>query len=123
MALDGSGAPIGEASYFRTAGDPAEAEISFWLPDDVQGRGLGTLLMGALAVAARHNGVLRFVADVLADNRPMRAVLGRAGVRWGRVEDGVVHGVAPVPQPAAFFLDARTAADLAALVDEVVFPR
>jgi hypothetical protein len=60
------------------------------------------------------------VADVLEDNGPMRAILDRAGARWGRAEYGVVHGVAAVPEPATFGLDRRTVAALDALADGVL---
>jgi RimJ/RimL family protein N-acetyltransferase len=99
VALDEAGVPVGEASYFR-APDGTDAEVSFWLPDDFQGRGLGTLLVGALAVAARRNGVARFAADVLGENARARAMLERAGLRWTPERSGVVHGVAAVPDPS-----------------------
>ena len=100
VALDDeAGGPVGEASYFRTP-DGTDAEVSFWLPDDFQGRGLGTLLMGALAVAARRNGVTRFVADVLGENVRARAMLDRAAPRWTPEGPGVVHAVAAVPDPS-----------------------
>lgn len=89
MALDELGVPVGEASYFRAPGG-TDAEVSFWLPDDYQGRGLGTLLVGALAV----------VTDVLGENTRARAMLDRAGLRWTPERSGVVHGVAAVPDPS-----------------------
>ena len=60
----------GGATYVRSASDRALADISFLITDEFQGRGLGTLLMGAVAIAARRNGISRFSADVLAENAP-----------------------------------------------------
>jgi RimJ/RimL family protein N-acetyltransferase len=117
-AVDEHGVPVGGATYIRTPSDVTTAEISFSIVDDFQGRGLGTLLMAAIAVAARRNGITRFTAEVLEDNRPMRAILARAGMVWERPEDGVVHGAGPVPDPARFGMDVATAAALGALVDE-----
>lgn len=89
------------------------------MADDFQGRGLGTLLLGALAVAARVHGITRFSSDVLAENATMRGILDRAGVRWGTQPYGVVHGIGPVPDPDRFGIDSDTAADLRALVEEI----
>ena len=119
VALDEAGGPVGEASHFRTP-DGTDAEVNFWLPDDFQGRGLGTLLMGALAVAARRNGVTRFVADVLGENVRARAMLDRAGPLWTPQGLGVAHAVATVPDPSRFGIPPQTAMALEALVDAVV---
>ena len=81
-AVDSTDVPVGGASYVRSASDRALADISFLIEDEFQGRGLGTLLMGALAIAARRNGIARFCADVLAENAPMRAILAHAGITW-----------------------------------------
>jgi GNAT superfamily N-acetyltransferase len=89
--------PGAQLSYVRSASDRALADISFLITDQFQGRGLGTLPMGAIAIAARRNGIARFCADVLADNAPMRAILDRAGITWELAEAGVVHGCAVVP--------------------------
>ena len=68
----------------RSECDPALADISFLITDKFQGRGLGTLLMGAAAIAARRNAITRFSADVLAENVPMRAILNHAAIGWNR---------------------------------------
>ena len=119
MAVDDRDVPVGEASYFRLPPDGTEAEISFWLADDVQDHGLGGLMFGALTVAAREHGITRFSSDVLADNATMRAILDRAGVRWLPEQYGVVRGTGPVPEPDRFGLDPLTVADLRAVVREV----
>jgi protein lysine acetyltransferase len=118
-AVDSAEVPVGGASYVRSASDRALADISFLIEDEFQGRGLGTLLMGALAVAARRNGITRFCADVLAENAPMRAILAHAGIKWQPAQAGVVHGYAAVPDPGKFGITPGTAAALAAVVDEL----
>jgi protein lysine acetyltransferase len=75
--------------------------------------------MGAVAVAARRNGIARFCADVLAENAPARAILDRAGITWQPAQAGVVHGYAAVPDPGTFAITPGTAAALAAVVDEL----
>ena len=119
VAVDSADVPMGGASYVRSASDRALADISFLIEDEFQGRGLGTLLMGALAIAARRNGIARFCADVLAENAPMRAILAHAGIKWQPAQAGVVHGYAAVPDPGTFGVTPGTAAALAAVVDEL----
>jgi hypothetical protein len=56
-----------------------------------QGQGLGTLLLGAIGVAAVAAGIDRFIATVQSDNDPMRAVFAKAGARTAFSEPGVVE--------------------------------
>jgi protein lysine acetyltransferase len=65
--------------------------------DHYQGRGVGSFLMAALAVAARGDGVRRFSARVLSDNLAMRKILERFGAEWQREDLGVVTTVIDVP--------------------------
>ena len=75
--------------------------------------------MGAIAIAARRNGISRFCADVLAENAPMRAILAHAGIKWRPTQAGVVHGYATVPDACKFGITPGTAAALAAVVGEL----
>jgi GNAT superfamily N-acetyltransferase len=59
---------VGHACFDRTEGEP-EAEVAFEVADDQHGRGLGTLLVEALAEHAPGVGVERFTARVLPQNR------------------------------------------------------
>jgi hypothetical protein len=77
--------------------DSTVAEVAFIVGDDYQGRGIGTFLMDALAVAARGDGVKRFTARVLSENYSMRRILDRYGAQWHRDEQGVVTTVIDVP--------------------------
>lgn len=65
--------------YQVLSGRPEVAEVSFLVEDAMQRRGIGTLLLDALAELARERGVTRFSADVLADNRVMLSVFRKAG--------------------------------------------
>ena len=68
------------------------AEVAFVVRDAWQNRGLGTVLFRELLEAARNNGITRFCAWVLADNRRMLDLIGRLGeVRRRTVEQGVVE--------------------------------
>ncbi len=66
------------ASYERWPGR-ADADVAFMVDDVHQGKGIATLLLEHLAAIARSNGISRFTADVLADNRPMLGVFSKAG--------------------------------------------
>jgi L-amino acid N-acyltransferase YncA len=60
--------------------------------DAWQGRGLGTVLFRELLSLAELNGVRRFRAWVLADNRRMLDLITRLGeVRARTLEQGVVE--------------------------------
>ena len=123
VAVDSADVSVGGVTYVRSASDRALADISFLIKDEFQERGLGTLLMGAAAIAARRNGIARFAADVLAENAPMRAILDHAAIRWQPAQGGIVHGVAAVPDPGTFGITPGTAAALGAAVDQMKIPR
>lgn len=84
-----AGEIVGVGRYDRI--NDTDAEIAFTVRDDYQGRGLGSVLLEHLAVAARERGLRRFVADVLPQNRRMTATFSHAGYRVAQeLEDGVV---------------------------------
>ncbi len=90
LVVERQGEFIAWASYERWPGRD-DADAAFQVDDAHQGKGIATLLLEHLATVARANGIVRFTAEVLADNRPMLAVFSRAG--WPverRFESGVV---------------------------------
>jgi protein lysine acetyltransferase len=102
VMTDGPDGPVvADARFVRDEADPTVAEVAFIVGDIYQGRGIGTFLMGALAVAAGYDGVQRFTARVLAENYPMRAILDQFGAVWHREDLGVVTTVIDVPDPGA----------------------
>ncbi len=67
------------------------AEVAFNISDRHQGRGLGTVLLEHLTAAARENGLHRFTAEVLPQNRKMLAVFSDAGYEVDQhYDDGVI---------------------------------
>ncbi len=76
--------------------DPASnrAEVAFIVRDNWQSRGIGTFLLQYLATIARGQGIAGFTAEVLADNRPMLAVLGKSGFRLRSQLEGRVRSIA-----------------------------
>ena len=100
VMTDGTDGPVvADVRFVRDESDPAVAEVAFIVADAYQGKGIGTFLMGALAIAAAYHGVQRFSARVLTDNYPMRAILDRFGAAWHRDDLGVVTTVIDVPEP------------------------
>jgi CRP-like cAMP-binding protein len=98
VMTDGPDGPVvADARFVRDENDPTVAEVAFTVADAYQGRGVGTFLMGALAVAAGADGVQRFSARVLAENFPMRNILDMFGAVWHRDDLGVVTTVIDVP--------------------------
>lgn len=82
---------VGHALYDRGT-DPREAEVALEVDDAVQGQGLGTALLEALAELALAAGIVRFVAHVLPTNRPMLRVFADLGFEErARFEDGIVR--------------------------------
>lgn len=80
----------GHACFDRKSGDP-EAEVAYEVADSQQGRGIATLLLEALAEAARAAGVERFTARVLPSNHASLEVLRDLGFpERSRFEDGTL---------------------------------
>jgi GNAT superfamily N-acetyltransferase len=93
---------IGVARYERLGAAQPDAEVAFLVEDAHQHRGIGRVLLAALAEAGRDAGVVRFVADVLPGNNAMLHVFTEAGypVEAGYA-DGVVHVAFPISDTAA----------------------
>ena len=93
------GPAVADARFIRDQDDPGSAEVALTVADAYQGRGIGTLLLDALAVAARVDGVSRFHARVLAENPGARALGDKMHLHWERDEPGVVTTAWEVPEP------------------------
>jgi acetyl coenzyme A synthetase (ADP forming)-like protein len=60
-------------------GNDTAAEVAFVVEDDQQRRGMATVMLEHLAAVARSNGIERFEAETLPDNRAMMDVFRHAG--------------------------------------------
>jgi GNAT superfamily N-acetyltransferase len=69
------GEPIGIARLARDAADPTTAEVAFAVVDTWQGKGVGTVLMEALASDARAAGIRHLRASILAENKASLALM------------------------------------------------
>jgi acyl-CoA synthetase (NDP forming)/GNAT superfamily N-acetyltransferase len=102
-----AGRIVGVASYERL-GDPQRAEFAVFVDDAQHGRGVGTLLLEHLAVAARRHGIAELIGEVLASNAPMLTVAAdlAPGTRLCRDRD-VVEVRVPTRDTEAPALEAR----------------
>lgn len=103
LVVEDSGEMIAWGTYHRWPGR-ADADVAFLVDDAHHGRGIGTLLLEHLAALATANGIERFTAETLADNRPMLGVFARAGWPVQRsYESGIVDLLFDL-QPSASYL-------------------
>lgn len=90
LVVIAGGTIVGLGQYERLHTQPGDAEVAFSVADDLQGQGIGTLLLEHLASLARQRGIERFVAETLASNDDMLHVFARAGYEvHRRFNDGV----------------------------------
>jgi RimJ/RimL family protein N-acetyltransferase len=121
LVVDGDkpGGGLAVARYVRDPATPIVAELAFGVVDRAQGKGLGTLLLGAIGVACSEAGIRTMVADVLEDNAPMRAVFAKAGAKTSFGERGLVHfEIDPIATGA--ILDEQIRKELQLAVHDIV---
>ena len=70
---------VGHAGFERQPDHPDRAEVAMEVADAFQGKGLGTILLGQIAEAAREVGVQVLSAEVLPQNHQMVKVFRDSG--------------------------------------------
>ena len=93
------GPVVADARFIREVDEPTSAEIALTVADAYQARGVGTLVLGALAVAAHIDGIERFHALVLSDNPAARGLGDKFHAQWQVKEPGVVTTAMEIPAP------------------------
>lgn len=71
------GEVVGVARYDRFRDAPDRAEVAIVVEDAWQGRGVGKVLLNALAREARDHGVASLTATVMGENRRMLSIARR----------------------------------------------
>ena len=71
--------PLGVARFVRIAEEPEVADASVAVLDDSQRRGVGTALLETLSARAREEGITRFRATALHENRAILGLLEKLG--------------------------------------------
>jgi len=115
---------VGLASYDIWP-DHNEAEVAFMVDEQHQGRGLATVLLEYLAVAARENGLDGLTATVLPTNRKMLGVFHDAGFQVASAfEEGLIEvrlGIEPTAEGRAL-IEERERRSEAASVTRLLAP-
>jgi acyl-CoA synthetase (NDP forming)/GNAT superfamily N-acetyltransferase len=94
--LDGE--VVGCGSYERAGTGSTSAEVALAVADDVQNRGVGTLLLEHLISLARGRGFRAFAAETMAENALILRVITDAGLPTHRaLADGVYDFTFPLP--------------------------
>jgi GNAT superfamily N-acetyltransferase len=89
---------VGVARYVRSKDRPEEAEAAVAVLDDYHHRGIGTLMLEALAAVALENGIRRFTGYVLVENRPMKDLLHNLGAHLHNDSPGVERMTLELPE-------------------------
>ncbi len=89
LGVEMAGELIGMGSYHYDS-ERASAEVAFTVADAHHAQGIGTLLLEHLVAAALSNGIQRFDAQTLGDNRRMLDVFRHAGFAVRRSLDAGV---------------------------------
>ncbi len=106
---------VGVARYERDPDDPSEAEFAALVEDAEQGRGIGTVLVREVALAAHAAGVTHLSGDILSDNVRMLNLVRELGLEYRAAHDegGVVRSDLEL-EFTERFLDVIDASDRAA---------
>jgi RimJ/RimL family protein N-acetyltransferase len=88
-----TGHGIGVARFVRSPEDRERAEVAVAVADSWHNRGVATALLDRLTQRAREEGVRRFSAEILSDNRPMLELIDELGEVTARHLD---HGAVEI---------------------------
>lgn len=92
---------LGIARFVRDQDDAEVAEPAVAVADDVQNKGLGTLLLEHLVAAAYERGIRRFQCECLESNTAVQQLLRDVApeARFELVERGLLDVTMPLPEP------------------------
>lgn len=98
LAIGGPDPRVVAIGNYVSLGVGARAEVAFLVSDELQGRGISTLLLERLAGIAAANGFTGFEAEVLYDNQAMINVFRDSGfeVHQAAMGGGSLHVQFPV---------------------------
>ena len=95
VAVTDAGRIAGIAQLFRHPAAPAAAEVALTIATPHQRRGLGPVLLHALAGEAARAGIDTFTYVASPANRTAVRLMRRLGAS-SRFGDGLIHGLVPV---------------------------
>ncbi len=105
----------GIARLIRNGDDLSQAEVAFAVIDERQGTGIGTIMFGAIGVAARALKITTVTAQILDENASMRHVFEKAKPVWTRPDRGILEARMTVDNVCAL-LNSELTAGLSASV-------
>lgn len=80
--------------------DNIRTEFSIIIRDDLQGLGVGTLLMEKMIAYCKSIGTLEMIGKIMLDNQPMRSLMKRLGFTCRyNMEEQVIDAVLSLNQP------------------------
>lgn len=100
--------PIGVARCIRLEYEPVAAEIAVAIVDSYQQRGLGTILLAAVAFNAARHGIERLEATVLSENRRMSELFIELDATKRLGSGGVLELTIPIYRSAEDYPDTPT---------------
>ncbi len=109
---DGDEYGLGVSRYVVDPENSRHAEIAIVVADDHQGRGIGTLLMHALLVAAMDHGVKLLFGYALAENQAVLRIFERLHARVLPEGHGMVRCELPLVEPNTIGLDGEAQSEL-----------
>jgi RimJ/RimL family protein N-acetyltransferase len=100
---DGEERIVAVARFVRAADDPKSAEAAIVICDELQGKGLGSLLARRLTDGARDRGIERLTASISSENRAALALMRKIDERLAGAPVGssVTEVVARLPMASA----------------------
>ena len=122
-AMDISGGkelPAGLARCIRASQESTSAEVAVAVIDRHQGKGLGTILLAAVAHDGVRKGISEFTATVLPGNRKMLDLFSELAAK-SRRNDGIVNVTIPLHSHPEKYPDTPTGnafKDVYRLIDE-----
>lgn len=81
---------VGVARCIRLKDEPEVAEAAVTVVDDMQGCGIGRVLVEELAKAAHAAGIKRFRGEALEENVPLRSLLHDLGIVPNHTDEGTI---------------------------------
>jgi GNAT superfamily N-acetyltransferase len=82
--------PVAVGRLVRESDQPDHSEIAITVADDMQGKGIGSILLKCLIECARDLGIHYMDASVLAENTRMMRMIRKSGLPFtSQLQDGV----------------------------------
>ena len=98
--LEDGGREILGVSRVWTDPDNIRTEFSVIIRDDLQGLGLGSLLMNAIIDYSRSVGTLEMIGKIMVENHPMRGLMKYLGFKATyNMDEQVIDAVLPLNKP------------------------